>query len=82
MTENRAREQALTKALEQFRKAHEYGELLRAVVKYNMTDHVGMVRGDGEMMRFISYLARQQQGSVDAGMAQLMRADIAEPLPF
>lgn len=62
--------------------AKRYARDLQSVISYLRNDHVGMLRGDGEMTRYLNFLASQAVQQITQAEAHLKHANVPDPLPF
>lgn len=57
-------------------------EALDSVTHYMMTDHVGMIRGDGDLARYIRFLAKSALANTDNATLLLGKSGVLDELPF
>lgn len=55
---------------------------LKSVLAYTRNDHTGMIRGDGELTRYMNYLASNCFVELCHAQDAAKRANFPEPLPF
>jgi len=71
-----------SRAKSQIESAEIYAQHLGQVIAYVRTDHVGMIRGDGDLTRYISFLTRMVTERLNAASANINAANIPDELPF
>lgn len=59
-----------------------YTRALQEVVTYMRTDHIGMLRGDGDLTRYVNFLCAKIDTETRAAEAQLRSANVPDELPF
>jgi len=69
-------------AKSQIESAEIYAQHLGQVIAYVCTDHVGMIRGDSDLIRYISFLTRMVTDRISAASGNLDAANIPDELPF
>lgn len=56
--------------------------LAQNLVTYMRTDHVGMIKGDGDLSRYLNYLVSNANMEASAAQRAVEIADLPHELPF
>lgn len=64
------------------RTAKRHLKALDSVTHYMMTDHIGMIRGDGDLARYIRFLTKSALANTENATLLLGKAGIMDELPF
>lgn len=76
------KQQQLDVTLDAVQRALEETAVLEAVLHYLRTDHVGLVKGDGEMTRYLRYLNQKARDALILAEGELKSAGAKGVLPF
>lgn len=82
MTENNIIETYAQSAKSNIEDVNKALDHLSHVVKYLRSDHVGMIRGDGDLTRYINHLVSNAAVAASDAYANMERANITDELPF
>ena len=62
--------------------ADQVNSQLDTLLMYMRSDHIGMVHGDGELTRYMTYLCSRMEQNLKMAKAEMRAANIPEELPF
>lgn len=79
---NRMIESNIARAKTHVENAERYAKLLAQLVVYLRTDHVGMLHGDGEITRYLSYISRCLDNETMQARQQMTIGNAPDELPF
>ena len=74
--------QSMSRAKTKVKSAEKLIDELQSVITYLRSDHVGMIRGDGDLTRYMHYLVSKAGAMTKEASAEFRQGNVPDELPF